>query len=82
MGIKVMLADGQTLVRKGIRALLEKDGTAEVVEEAEDGLECMEKLSRRKMNKYLPDILILDSGLTGSGEGRCTRISTKKCGYR
>ena len=65
MGIKVMLADGQTLVRKGIRALLEKDGTAEVVEEAEDGLECMEKLSRRKMNKYLPDILILDSGLTG-----------------
>ncbi len=55
MSIKVMLADDHALMREGIKHLLEFDGSIEVIEEASDGLECLEKLKRVK-----PDILLLD----------------------
>ena len=53
--IKVMLADDHVLMREGIKQLLEFDGTIEVVEEASDGMECLDKLRSSK-----PDILLLD----------------------
>ncbi len=55
MSIRVMLADDHILMREGIRQLLEFDGSIEVVEEANDGDECLEKLKRSK-----PDVLLLD----------------------
>lgn len=55
MSIKVMLADDHVLIREGIRQLLEFDGTIEVIEEANDGEECLEKLKDTN-----PDILLLD----------------------
>lgn len=55
MSIKVMLADDHVLIREGIRQLLEFDGAIEVIDEANDGNECLEKL-----NKVNPDILLLD----------------------
>ena len=55
MSIKVMLADDHALMREGIKHLLEFDGSIEVIEEANDGIECLEKL--KKIN---PDILLLD----------------------
>ena len=53
--IKVMLADDHVLIREGIRQLLEFDGTIEVIEEVNDGDECLEKLSN-----VMPDLLLLD----------------------
>lgn len=53
--IKVMLVDDHILVREGIKKLLEFDHTIEVIEQASDGLECLEKMKRVK-----PDILLLD----------------------
>ena len=53
--IKVMLADDHALMREGIKQLLEFDGTIEVVEEACDGVSCLEKLEHVK-----PDVLLLD----------------------
>ncbi len=53
--IKVMLADDHVLMREGIKQLLEFDGTIEVVEEASDGMECLDILRSSK-----PDILLLD----------------------
>ena len=53
--IKVMLADDHALMREGIKQLLEFDGTIEVVEEASDGVSCLEKLEHVK-----PDVLLLD----------------------
>lgn len=50
-----MLADDHVLIREGIRQLLEFDGTIEVIEEVNDGDECLEKLSR-----IMPDLLLLD----------------------
>ena len=55
MSIKVMLTDDHILMREGIKKLLEFDGTIEVIEQAGDGMECLEKL--KKVN---PDILLLD----------------------
>ena len=55
MSIKVMLADDHILMREGIRQLLEFDGSIDVVAEANDGEECIEKLLLAK-----PQILLLD----------------------
>ncbi len=55
MSIRIMLADDHVLIREGIRQLLEFDGNITVVEEANDGEECLEKLA-----KVNPDILLLD----------------------
>lgn len=53
--IKVMIADDHILMREGIRQLLEFDGTIEVIAEANDGEECLEKLKTIK-----PEVLLLD----------------------
>lgn len=55
MSIKVMLADDHALMREGIKHLLEFDGIVEVIAEANDGVECLEKLKTIK-----PDLLLLD----------------------
>ncbi len=55
MSIKVMLADDHALIREGIKQLLEFDGSIEVIEEASDGFECLDKLKNVR-----PDILLLD----------------------
>lgn len=59
MSIRVMLADDHVLMREGIRQLLEFDGSIEVVAEANDGEECLEKLIEVK-----PQILLLDINMT------------------
>lgn len=55
MSVKVMLADDHVMMREGIRQLLEFDGSIEVVDEANDGEECIERL---KVSK--PQVLLLD----------------------
>lgn len=53
--INVMLTDDHALIREGIKHLLEFDGSIKVIEEANDGIECLEKLKQ-----VTPDILLLD----------------------
>jgi DNA-binding NarL/FixJ family response regulator len=53
--IRVVLADDQTLVRQGIRGLLELTGKVQVVAEAEDGEHAVEKI--RALH---PDVALLD----------------------
>lgn len=53
--IRVLLADDHTVVRGGIRALLEGESGIEVVGEAADGEEAIEKA--RALN---PDVILLD----------------------
>ena len=55
MAIKVMLADDHILMREGIRQLLEFDGSIEVISEANDGEECLDRLQTFK-----PQVLLLD----------------------
>lgn len=53
--IKVMIADDHELIREGLKQLLELEGDIEVVSEAGNGVECLEKLKRTQ-----PDVLLLD----------------------
>ena len=58
--IRVLLADDHTLVRAGIRALLEAQAGVEVVAESGDGRETLELIV-----KHAPDIALLDIGMPG-----------------
>ena len=53
--IRVVLVDDQTLVRRGLRALLELAGDISVVAEAEDGVEGVAVIRRER-----PDVVLLD----------------------
>lgn len=53
--IKVVLADDHTIVRKGLRSLLDSETTIEVVDEAENGREAVEKTAQ-----WHPDVVVLD----------------------
>lgn len=55
MSVKVMMADDHSLMREGIKQLLEFDGQIEVVGEVGDGEECLLQLPIVK-----PEILLLD----------------------
>jgi len=53
--IRVLLAEDHTIVRKGIRALLDDEPTIDVVGEAENGREAVEKCET-----LCPDVVIMD----------------------
>jgi len=53
--IRIMLADDHRIFRKGLRSLLSEKANIEVVAEADDGGEALEKAS-----KYKPEIIIMD----------------------
>lgn len=53
--IRVMIADDHSLIREGLRQLLEFDGSIKVVGEASNGEECLIKLE-----EFNPEVLLLD----------------------
>ncbi|MBD5509616.1 MAG: response regulator transcription factor [Lachnospiraceae bacterium] len=53
--IRVMIADDHSLIREGLRQLLEFDGSIKVVGEASNGEECLMKLE-----EFNPEVLLLD----------------------
>jgi DNA-binding NarL/FixJ family response regulator len=55
MTTRILLADDHTIIRQGLRALLEKETQLEVVGEADDGLKAMELAGKLK-----PDLVIMD----------------------
>ena len=55
MAIKIMITDDHSMIREGLKNLLELDGDIKVICEAENGEDCLEKLKTVK-----PDVLLLD----------------------
>ena len=55
MAINIMITDDHSMIREGLKQLLELEDNFKVIAEASDGKECLEILSHTK-----PDILLLD----------------------
>ena len=55
MAIRILLADDHTIVRDGIKYLLEEEGNMEIVGEASNGLEAL-----KLVEELQPDLLIID----------------------
>ena len=67
MSIRVLVADDQSMVRAGFRMLLSDEEDIEVVAEASNGLEAVEKASRYKPSVVLMDIRMPElDGLTAA----------------
>lgn len=60
MRIKVIIADDHSMVREGIRQLLELEGDIQVIGEASDGEEALTLIKT-----MLPDIILLDVNMPG-----------------
>ena len=71
--IRVLLADDHTLVRAGIRSLLESLGGVDVVAETGDGREALEMIV-----KHAPDVALLDITMPGLNGVEVTRRSAKE----
>ena len=55
MAIKIMITDDHSMIREGLKKLLELDGDIQVIAEAVDGQDCLNKLETIQ-----PDVLLLD----------------------
>lgn len=71
--IKVLLADDHTIVRKGIRSLLDDEANIEVIGEAEDGREALEKVEALS-----PDVVLMDSTMPALNGLEATRQIKKR----
>jgi DNA-binding NarL/FixJ family response regulator len=58
MSTRILLADDHSIMREGLRLLLERDGDMEVVAEAEDGREAV-----RLAIEMSPHVVIMDIGM-------------------
>lgn len=68
MPIRIVLADDHSLLRAGLRALLQSDADLQVVGEAGDGYQALE------MARALhPDVLLMDVSMPGLGGIEATR---------
>jgi two-component system response regulator NreC len=66
--IRVVLADDHTIMRAGLRSLLENPGNIEVIGEAEDGREAVEQVERMR-----PDVVLMDIAMPGLNGLEATR---------
>jgi len=55
MAVNVMITDDHSMIREGLKQLLELEGDFKVIAEAADGVECINKLE-----EVTPDVLLLD----------------------
>jgi DNA-binding NarL/FixJ family response regulator len=68
VSIRVLLADDQTLVRSGFRALLERADDVKVIGEASDGAEAVERVRADR-----PDVVLMDIRMPGVDGLEATR---------
>ncbi|MBU1576594.1 MAG: response regulator transcription factor, partial [Candidatus Edwardsbacteria bacterium] len=58
--LNIILVDDHPIVRKGLRQIITEQGISRSIDEASDGSEAMEKISKKKY-----DIVILDISMPG-----------------
>jgi DNA-binding NarL/FixJ family response regulator len=73
MAVRILLVDDHPIVRQGLRTLLEARPGWEVVGEASDGVEALEKV-----DKLQPDVVVLDVTMPRmNGLEACRQIQQK-----
>jgi DNA-binding NarL/FixJ family response regulator len=73
MNIRVVVADDHTIIRSGLRMLLEREAGFEVVGEASDGRQAVEMAESLK-----PDVIMLDIGMPNLNGIEATRQIVQK----
>ncbi len=63
--VKVLIADDHRVVREGLTAILEMKDDIQIVGEAADGGEAVEKA-----RTLMPDVIVMDVSMPGMGGGR------------
>src|SRR5256885_17142949 len=66
--IRIMLADDHTLFRQGIRTLISAEPDMEVIGEASNGGDAVDKA-----NEVRPDVVLMDIGMPGLSSFEATR---------
>jgi len=69
MSLRILIADDHTIVREGLRALIEKESDLEVVAEAENGTRAVQ-LARQ----HLPEIVVMDISMPEMNGIDATRL--------
>jgi len=70
MTVRILVVDDHPVVRRGIRSLLGSRAEWEIVDEAQDGIEAVEKANHLK-----PDVILLDVSMPRmDGLEACRRI--------
>lgn len=72
--VKVMIADDHSMIREGLKQLLELEGNFEVIAEANDGEECLQII-----NSLNPDVLLLDINMPKKDGLEVLQELKKKC---
>ena len=67
--MKILLVDDQILFRKGLRSLLEAEEDIEIVSEASNGQEALDKVKA-----YRPDVVLMDVNMPGCDGIQGTRL--------
>lgn len=71
--IRVLLVDDHEVVRKGLRALIEREPGVDVAGEAEDGEQAVHAVDRLR-----PDLILMDLEMPGVGGVEATQRITEK----
>ena len=76
--VRVLIADDHVLVRRGLKALLDRNGEFQVVAEADNGYDAIELAARHR-----PDVVLLDVGMprlsgTAAAAGICEKVPSAR----
>ncbi|QKZ15792.1 response regulator transcription factor [Spirosoma sp. KUDC1026] len=72
-----MLVDDHSIVRDGIRLLLEQADSLEIIDEANDGEEALDKLKAHQADGTLPDLILMDISLPGMSGIQTTQVVSR-----